>query len=471
MYKNKLYSILTHFDKIEQNRLRKYITSPYFNKNESLIALFEELIDHINRNSEKELDKQLIWKKLFANVSYEDAKYRKLFSDLLKLVEGFLAQEVYEANPLNRAVYLMEAVGKKKMEKLYKSTMNTAKRLSQNQFYRDADYYFNQYLVQKKYYELTRSDLDRKSKTNIEDIINNLDRFYFGEKLKYYCEVLIRQVFLSHEYQLLFIDEIINHVDQYKYEEIPPIAVYFQGYLTQFEPENEEHYFKLKAILEKFGTEFPKEEAKEIYKNANNYCIYQINKGNQKFLEEFLELNEDLLKKGILTEGELSPWRFQNIVFAALRLGKYQWTQDFINKYKYKLSPEFRDNAVSFNLARLYFYEKKYDKVVFLLHTVEYEDVSYNLASKAMLLITYYETEELEALDSLMESFRAFLNRHKEISVQRRNSYMNLIRTTKKLTNFSPGDKKGIEKLREEINNSKGIVNKEWLLEKIAELE
>ena len=470
MHKNKLYSILTHFDKIEQNRLRKYIISPYFNKNESLIALFEELIDHINKGNKQEIDKQKIWQKLFTDTSYEDARYRKLFSDLLKLVEGFLAQEVYEENPLNKAVYLMEAVGKKKMEKLYKSTMNTAKRLSQNQFYRDADYYFNQYLVQKKYYELTRSDLDRKSKTNIEEIINNLDRFYFGEKLKYYCEVLIRQVFISHEYKLLFIDEIINHVNQHKYEEVPPIAVYFQGYLTQFEPENEEHYFKLKSILEKFGTEFSKEEAKEIYKNANNYCIYQINKGNRKFLEEFLELNEDLLKKGILTEGELSPWRFQNIVFAALRLGKYQWTQEFINKYKYKLSPEFRDNAVSFNLARLYFYEKKYDKVVFLLHQVEYEDVSYNLASKAMLLITYYETDELEPLDSLMESFRAFLNRHKEISIQRRNSYMNLIRTTKKLTNFSPGDKKNIEKIKTEVSSSKGIVNKEWLLEKIAEL-
>jgi hypothetical protein len=48
MITGKLYTILSKFDKIEQNRLRKYVQSPYFNVNESLTLFFEYLTKHIN---------------------------------------------------------------------------------------------------------------------------------------------------------------------------------------------------------------------------------------------------------------------------------------------------------------------------------------------------------------------------------------------------------------------------------------
>ena len=60
MHNSKIYSILEHFDKYEQNRLRKYINSPYFNKNQALIQLFEIFIDHINSEKTAELEKEKI---------------------------------------------------------------------------------------------------------------------------------------------------------------------------------------------------------------------------------------------------------------------------------------------------------------------------------------------------------------------------------------------------------------------------
>ena len=61
MHNSKIYSILEHFDKYEQNRLRKYINSPYFNKNQALIQLFEVFINHINSENTDELEKENIW--------------------------------------------------------------------------------------------------------------------------------------------------------------------------------------------------------------------------------------------------------------------------------------------------------------------------------------------------------------------------------------------------------------------------
>jgi len=403
---------------------------------------------------------------------YDDVRFRKYCSDLLKLVEGFLAQEAFDENPINLANFLTQAVKQKKLDKLSRTTVRLARRLSQKSKYRDSEYYYNQYSIEKNYYELAEFDVRRGDKSNIEEIARNLDHFYLAEKLRLYCTVLTRQYQASHEYNIVFMEEIANHLEKHSYETIPPVAIYHQIYLALLHSEDETHYFRLKTLLEEYGLKFPLEEASTIYAYALNYCTRKINKGNQQFLHEYFDLNEDLLKKEILfKDGKLPVWLFNNIAVVALRLQKYEWTEQFIEKYQKRLPEDFRENAVTYNLAQVYFYQKKYTEVIRLLQSVEYEDMQYNLNSKAILLATYYETDEIEPLYSLMESFRTFLNRHKDIPERRRKSYKNLIRFTRKITKVLPNDKEGIQKINKEIGEVKNIASISWLKEKIAELE
>jgi len=474
MQNSKLYSILGYFNRYEQNSLRKFLISPYFNKNQALVQIFELLMQHINAQKPTELKKKEIWEIVYPKSPYDDVLFRKNCSDLLKLIESYLAQQVYEANPIHQATYLIAAIGNRKMERLNNSAMNSVRRLSNQQLFRTADYYLHQYQIERNYYDLTEQEHDRTARRNVEEILNNLDRFFLAEKLRYYCSVLSQQSMISHEYQLLFIEEIITHIEKYNFGEVPPVAIYYQVYLTLTDVENTNHYFQLIKLLERYGNLFPKNEAEFIYQAALNYCVKKLNQGSQQFLEEYFNLFVILLKKDLLLiDGELSPWHFRNIVVAALRIGKTDWTENFISEYKVFLPDNMRDNAVSFNLAQLYFYQKKYDKVIKLLQTVEYEDFTYNLNSKTFLLMTYFEMDEIEPLYSLMDSFRTYLNRHKNYSAAKRIHYTNLIKFTKKLTRLMPGDKQEIQKLREEIEQAegKGIASINWLKEKLAELE
>ena len=91
MKSSKLYSILEYFDKYEQNRLRKFIISPYFNKNEAIIGLYGLLIDHLNKDKDSDISKEELWKKIYPKVDYDDVLFRKNCSDLLKLIESYLA--------------------------------------------------------------------------------------------------------------------------------------------------------------------------------------------------------------------------------------------------------------------------------------------------------------------------------------------------------------------------------------------
>lgn len=474
MRNSKLYSILEYFDKYEQNRLRKFLQSPYFNRNEALVGIFEQLVGFINSGKEGDLEKEDIWSSINGKVKFDDVLFRKNCSDLLKLIESFLAQQVYEENPIHKANYLIEAVGKRKMEPLYNSTKKSAKRLSEKQLYHNGDFYLYQYQVERNFYDMITLEHDRTVKRNVEAVLDNLDRFYLSEKLRYSCSVFSQTSMVSHEYKLLFIDEIIQHINKYGYKDVPPVAIYFQIYLTQIESDKTEHYFKLMKLLNEFGDNFPKNESEFIYTTALNYCVRKLNQGSRKFLEEYFNVFVILLKKELLlVDGELSPWHFRNIVSIALRLGKFSWTEEFIHSYKVYLPKSMRDNAVSFNTAMLYFFQKKHDKVVELLQRVEYEEFTYNLNSKSMLLQTYYETDEIEPLYSIMDSFRTYLNRHKEFSANKRIHFTNLIKFTKKLTKIMPGDQKAIEKLKAEVTKAeeKGIASITWLKEKIAELE
>ena len=473
MTDSKIYNVLTHFDKIEQNRLRKYIRSPYFNVNETLMVFYDILADHINANGKAGLlTKETIWSHLYAKEFFNDVRFRKLSSDLLKLIEGFLAQQIFDERPLQKANLLLEAIHSKKIEKLYKSAIRQTQIISDIQNERQASYYYHQFEMQKTLYDLNEAELKRFEKTNVEEIVNNLDYFYLAEKLKWYSAILVQQTLISHEYKLLFIEEIINHISKHTYDSVPLIRIHYLTYLTHAESENEAHYHELKNTLNKYWKTMKLTEAKEAYTHLFSYCSKKSNQGNDFFLREYVELSNELLKTDILwADGELYPWYFRNAILISLRLGEYEWAENFLNQYGDKLPIDFRKNALSYNRALIFFYQKKYDKVISLLHSVEYDDLVYNLSSKSMLMAIYYEQDEYDALYFLADAFKAYLNRHKDINEKMRFNYMNYILFVRKLTKIMPGDNKGIDSLRQEIKEAKGVASERWLIEKLAELE
>jgi hypothetical protein len=88
-----------------------------------------------------------------------------------------------------------------------------------------------------------------------------------------------------------------------------------------------------------------------------------------------------------------------------------------------------------------------------------------------MVMMTYYDLDEYDALESFIESFRVFLNRHKNIATLRRRSYLNWIRYVRRLTRLLSNDKAAIQALYEEVDRNRAtIANHSWVLEKLNEL-
>jgi hypothetical protein len=477
MTDSKVYIALTHLSVYELNSFKKYLESPYFNMNEKLLMLFDIYAHSIRTGSEEFLSKEDVWKVIFIDKKYSDPKLRKLNSDLLKVYEEFLAQKSFDNNRFLKNNLILRAVRKRKIESLYKSTAGSTDRNIEQTFNRSSDYIYAKFIAEKEKLELySENEILRKRSKNIEnevniDVITNfLDQYYLAEKLKYYVKLLGWKKMISLEQEINHIEELNSMVDNGNYDNIPPIIIYSTIAKTQLDPDNVDNYFKLKEQVKENIDYFPDEEIRNIYDALLSFCVRRVNKGDLAFQEETLNVYKGALEKEtIFSNGYITQVTFNNIVFFALRTGEYDWAEHFVDEYKDRLSDKDRASSVAFSFARIEFYKENYGKVIELLQQVEMDSVIYTLSAKTILLFSYYELDEFDALDSYINSFRVYVNREKSISARKKGHYKNLLKYVNKIINLRSSDKEGIEKIKEEIDKTPGIVSKPWLLQKLDE--
>ncbi|MBK9272625.1 MAG: hypothetical protein IPM48_13640 [Saprospiraceae bacterium] len=474
MTESKIYHFVSSLSSVQLNRLSRYLESPYFNRNEKLLTIYYRIEQHLKQNVKSKLDKKEIWNQIYPNVPFRDEKFRKHCSELLDLGEAFLAQQVYDEVGLYQANFLLQAVHRLQIERLYNSSQSKAEILLKHQSDRNPAYYYYRYEIEKNLYKLNNLEASRANKTslgkiNLDQIVNNLDYFYIAEKLKHYCNLLTWNLVFAMDTKLLFIEEIISIARNEEFKEIPPIAVYLKIYETFVYPDDIRYYHELESLIDKHLKNFPKDEAKEIIEAAINYNIRNSNKGIE-FQKQLFEIYKKALDEELLiVNDELSPWTFKNIITVSLRLKEISWTEGFIKDFADKLNPSFRENSVLFNTALIHYHKKEYGKVIPLLQKVAYEEIFYGLDSKAILISTYFELDEDYALSSLLDSFKNFLTRNKDVSIEKKNAYLNLVKYTKKILEGELLSNDQLIKIKNNILSER-IVGKDWLLEKIDEL-
>ena len=91
---------------------------------------------------------------------------------------------------------------------------------------------------------------------------------------------------------------------------------------------------------------------------------------------------------------------------------------------------------------------------------------------KSMYLLMYYETEAYEQFYSVIDTFRHFLKNNISISDERKSIYSSFLNLASRLTGIKEnGNKEKLARLKSDVTEKTDLINKSWLLEKIAVLE
>ncbi|MFT6808501.1 MAG: hypothetical protein ACJA01_001726 [Saprospiraceae bacterium] len=312
----------------------------------------------------------------------------------------------------------------------------------------------------------TESTLDKiQELTNIRD---EFDNFIFIEKAKLTISEYIIRVDSRIKGEIN-----ISRLPQREIEvkKIDLADLYYLLYLLISQEEYEDDL--IKRILIEFS-KFPFrsiEDFTPLYNGFIHFFIYQGLLGNQELNLYRFELNEIAVSQKLF-EKEIETSIFRNIIFIACQAKKYNWALLFSEDYKNRLPSEEQETAYSFNKARIYINMKQYEDVITTLRDVEYKDTTYNLNSKLMLMVSFFELNEYETLLSTVRAFKVFLRRRRNVSVARKSNFTGFCDALYNIMLAEEQrDSKRIWKAKEIIESNPAIPNTDWLREKIEELK
>lgn len=473
MPSKKLITLLDTFSKIDLKQFHKFIHSSYFNENEEIRQLFGIILNDLQMQNDKQLiinKKQQIWGQLFRQKKYNDAYLRKLCYELGQLANMFLIIEAQKKERVHKDIQLLEIY---KERKLFTHFDSLSKKVHQHNQLASADYYQQYRLEHLHHTKLEKAVGKFKTLDHLERADHFMDCFFIIKKLKLYCDFLDYRHSVSKEAKIGMIPGFLDYIQKSDFIRHALIRSYFLVTNMLLEKNEEPYFHELKEVLAENIADIPREELKTLYIYLINYCIdTKINAGRSDYFFELFDLYKAVLRDEIFIEkNTISPQDYKNIITVGLHIKQFEWVESFIQNFTEKLPEEHQDNALTYNLAKVYFHKEDYPKVIEQLREVEYKNLVYALGGKLMLLKTYYELDEYIPLDSLIDSFRIYLRRNKKISKEVQQQYMNVLRFVKKLSNIDPYDQVAIKKVKKQVEDCKALASKKWILQKIAVLE
>lgn len=444
-----------------------------------LLQLFNYCCTVIRKQkSETNFSKENAWKACFGKRKYNDSRFRYLNSDLVMRLEEFIAWRGNEKDERRREEVLLHEYGKRGSLKAWHAHFGHFDAYRKQEKIQDADFYSHAWEMEFSHLAMMSAGKVEADAVAITRAAGYLDRFYLIRKLQLCCEIFNVQNVFAQEHQVFLLDEILAHLKNRNYEDVPVIVIYFRILMTLRESEKEEHYHTLRILLRKHESVVTTEELRDMYKYVLNYCIKKINLGNISWQDELFDIYKTTLENGVLlTEarpngvagrGFLSHRDFKNIVTISLRLRELKWAEEFIPKYIPELQPAERENARMYNTANLLFHKNDFSGALRLLQRVDFSDVFYDLDARSIVLKTWFELDEEDSFEYHATAFRTFLRRNKSVSEYQRTIYENLISYTARLMKAGTKQKQ-IEKIRDEVLDKKNIADLRWFLGKLEE--
>lgn len=469
MISEKITTLLSAFSRVELNRFRRYLQSPYLNDQPDALPLFDILCRQLKKGEAPgPIRKVTVWEQMYPGKPYNSAHLRRLTSDLTQFAMRFIAAESEREDPLNEAVRMQKALGKPEYAKHLAGIERQIARHSEENPKQSPESLLLQF--QSKDISFRRNSKGSGSTGYINSLAAAdyaLDCFYIVQKLRYFVAWLQYKGSRATEEQITLIDGFRRTAAGSRFDTVPLIRLFCMVSDCFSEPDNERHFTGLLEQLDYFTPEIASENLREFYQMAQNYCALKINQGRTDYYLVYFNLQKKITElKLLLEDGSLPETLFKNMITIGLNVGEFEWTEKFINEYYPFLPVSIRENARTFNLANLYFHQKKYGQVIELLRNVEYSDLVYALGSKLILLKTYFESGEQMALDSLTDSFRVYVRRNRDMSKGLKKEYLNFLNFLSRVPNARLTG--SLQELHKKVTDSQHVISKKWLLEIIS---
>ena len=492
MFKHTIFDLLRTFSEKEIKRFSDFLYSPYFNKSRKVIELYDELIRYYPSFKNDELTKEKLYRKLIRRGDYKDPTIRKMLHDLLQLLQKFIVQEHIRDLKFEQDEYLLKELAKRNQIKLCKMNIKRVESYINNTKCINIAFIYKQYLFEAIKYNFSVLNPSTIKIEKADEILKGALNGIMCFITHFILELLDEYLFFHYEsdrynfkyedsYFLKFIeslnlDEISKNIsNDNKYYFM--IEIYNSMYKTIKDFENDENYFKYKKLILKYIKKLSSDEITVHYARLINYCISKSESSHKRkiFKPELVKIYEIILKNDYYKTDliiYLPPELFRNVFFDGQKIYKPDWMLKYIKENVKKLHPAIQTNMCNFAYSYYYHALGDYKKSQYYIKKVSLDRYIYIYDMKNLSLQNFFELNYFEEVLSLIHNYRENLRSNKIFSEDRKLRKRNFLSYLEKIVLIKTGKSKlSIGYVKDKLRGCDQILLKEWLLEKVEELE
>ncbi|MCY7363228.1 MAG: hypothetical protein LH629_14355, partial [Ignavibacteria bacterium] len=146
MLKSSLLEIIRTFTPKELINFEDFVNSPFFNKNKNVINLFIEIKKYAPEFNSKNMDKEIVWNKLFSEKDYNYGIMKNIIHDLNKIAIKFLGVENITLKKFEFDLNILDQYQSRALFNFYeKKIQECESEFNGNEI--DTDYYHNRFIL------------------------------------------------------------------------------------------------------------------------------------------------------------------------------------------------------------------------------------------------------------------------------------------------------------------------------------
>lgn len=488
MVNSKLITLLKTLDNAELKAFEHHINCS--KQAGELVVFFDHLKKYHPKYTNKYVVKEAFCKKFYPKLKPDAQKISKMMNKLVDHLNEFMIQQELKKDEIKKDFLLLSAYQNRRLDNLFFKTVKKVENKWENEKPPGLNQLYNEFelksicfrhpaysRIEKKSNNPTSSLKTKEDKSLIgqENLLEQIDRYYFATKLYLTLSLRHTQKYISNPDKFskkeFLVNEIMEICIKGEFDDALQIKLFSQ--ILHSLDHNYENYNQLKKDFVTIIKSFNKDENLDIINCLLSICYENYKKGKPNTLRELFELNSLMIKHNLLVDdGHVTTELFSNIITISLAAKELKWTKNFIAEYGNFLYQAEKDDILCISKSQLAFEEGNFNESLQYLLTIKFHNISYGLRARAIQLKCYYELglDYQEPFFSLIKSFSDFMRRN-NFSEDLQKSFLNFISLTRKLYLIKHNsNKEEITTFTNKLNVTENVASISWLKSKINEM-
>ncbi|MGB3017783.1 MAG: hypothetical protein WBC65_08245 [Ignavibacteria bacterium] len=490
MQKSALMEIVNSFTALESERFSEFLSSPYFNKNNIVIRLFDIIKKNLPVTEEDLLNKETVWKALYHGKPYNYGTMKNLIHELTQLSVNFIYLEELENTKQVRNVLTVSALSYRNADKALNSKLKQIEKTFTGKSFRDLEYVLSDYYMEmskifwtkwmyQKSHQLKRAsekDFLAGSATTVYSFLlylfkmtNNITVQSSDHNYELDKNLVIN---LLREFGTEKIERILSSVKEYSARDYKVLSVFWDMCRSQLFDPGPEQYYKFKSSLTANAKIFSLQDLEDLL-TCLVTTLFGLKESEINKYRERIDIFDIMIANKIFIQRNriLPVHLFILYAWNLFNLSDFEGIEKFTKKYGKYLTEDKRENALRFSEICLKIGEQNFAEALETLLKIGYNYSAMKIYVKHIKAICYYELNDSASFMYENDSLRNFLKSNMKVNESVKESLKHHYRMISRMFQLrSKFDIAEFKMLRKEVTESTANIDS-WLLKKVNELK